>query len=306
MSHDFLVSFPGLGIRDLSVSRVAFRLFGLEIYWYGILIAAAVVLCLFLAFREAPRFGISKDYLADSVILVMPLMVVCARLYYVLFEWPRYQGNWRLILDTRDGGLAFYGGLIGGVLALLIASRWRRIPFSRLVDFLVVYVPLGQAIGRWGNFFNQEAFGANTGLPWGMISNGTRDYLVQSQLPGVNPLSPVHPTFLYEFLANLLIFLILHRIRKESKLPFETLAWYVMTYGIVRFFVERIRTDALFIPGTEIRISLLLSVLMAVGGGLYIAYIRRRDRLQGNEAETEVAAPALSLIHISEPTRRPG
>ena len=277
MNADFIVHFPGLGIHDLEVNRVAFRLFGFDIYWYGLLIAIAIVLCLFLASKEAPKFGLKSDHAVDAMIIIVPFMIIFARLYYVIFEWHRYADNWLKIFDTRDGGLAFYGGVIGGIIALIVMAKWRRYKVGNVLDFFVVYVPLGQAIGRWGNFFNQEAFGNNTDLPWGMISNGTMRYLSTVDMPGINPLAPVHPTFFYEFVANMMIFLILHRIRRQSNIKGETVAWYLVLYGAVRFFVESIRTDPLIIPTNNSCIYVIVGLMVLAG--LTLAVIQRRYRL---------------------------
>ena len=263
MNSDFLVDFPGLGIQDLPINRIAFRIFSLPVYWYGLLIAAAIILCMLLAMRKAPEFGLTADDIMDTFIAIIPLMIVFARLYYIAFEMEYYITDWKMIFDTRQGGLAFYGGVIGGALAIWLVTRIKKLPVSRLLDFLVVYVPLGQAIGRWGNFFNQEAFGSNTTLPWGMYSNQTEYYL--QSIGGYDPASPVHPTFFYEFVANLVIFALLTRIRKTNKTPFAVTLWYLLMYGFIRFFVEGIRTDPLLVPGTDIRISQWLSALMVIG-----------------------------------------
>ena len=281
MQVDFLVSFPGLGIHDLPVNRIAFSLFGWPIYWYGLLIAAAIILCMLLAIRQAPKFGLTADDVMDTFIVIIPLMIVMARLYYVVMEWNYFSGDLRRIFSTRDGGLAFYGGVIGGILAILIVTQVKKIKLATLLDFLAVYVPLGQAIGRWGNFFNQEAFGNNTNLAWGMISNQTSYYLKNvSNIPGLDPARPVHPTFFYEFVANLIIFFILLRHRKKSKMPYGTLLTYLLLYGFVRYFVEGIRTDPLFIPGTGIRASQLLSALMVIGSALTLLILSRRRQRQ--------------------------
>ena len=271
------VSFPGLGIVDLPVSRVAFNVFGLPIYWYGILIAAAVLLCVFLGMRHAPRFGLTPDDVLDVVIAVIPLAIVFARLYYVVFSPTKW--TFLTILDVRNGGLAFYGGVLGGFLGLLLVARLKRIRLNRIVDFLVVYLPLGQAIGRWGNFFNQEAFGNNTTLPWGMKSGATQAYL--ESLPataGLVSTNPVHPTFFYEFLANILIFALLMVIRKRSRQPFETTFAYLGMYGFVRFFVESIRTDPLTTSlfGIDLRVSMWLSALMVVVSVVFLWIMRSR------------------------------
>lgn len=279
MQPDFLVDFPGLGIFDLPVSRIAFRIFSWPVYWYGLLIAVALLLCLFLAMRDAPRFSLKADDIMDTFIVIIPLMIIMARLYYVVLEWDYFSRDWRRIFSTRDGGLAFYGGVIGGIIAILIVTRVKKISVVALLDFLAVYVPLGQAIGRWGNFVNQEAFGSNTSLPWGMYSAQTEAYLrTVTNIPGLNPTLPVHPTFFYEFLANLLIFAWLLRVRKRKTFAGETMLWYFLLYGLVRYFVEGIRTDPLMIPGTAVRASMLLSALMAVTSLVLLLFLSRRQK----------------------------
>jgi len=300
MQPDFLVDFPGLGIHDLPVNRVAFELFGRwPVYWYGLLIAFALVLCLLLAMQQAPKFSLTPDDVMDTFIVIIPLMIVMARLFYVVFEWEYFSQDLRRVFSTRDGGLAFYGGVIGGVIAIIVITRVKKISLVRLLDFFAVYVPLGQAIGRWGNFFNQEAFGTNTTLPWGMYSNQT-DYYLQyvTRVTGLNPDLPVHPTFFYEFAANLLIFFWLLRVRKKSTFPLQTTLWYLLLYGMVRYFVESIRTDPLVIGNTGIRISMLLSALMVVGSIVFLIVLKRRQMrleltraLSADDSETS-AEPA--------------
>lgn len=277
---DYLVDFPGLGIFDIPINRtiVEFDIFGrhFSIYWYGVLIAIAFLLCIYLSMRHAPKFGMSQDQIADYYLLIIPLALVGARIYYVVFEWDTYKGDLMRILDLRSGGLAFYGGVIGGALAIMIMAAFKKHKISRIFDFIAVYLPLGHAIGRWGNFFNQEAFGVNTDLPWGMYSNGTQEYLSslsvgqRRMLPNLDVTKPVHPTFLYEFVANIIIFVILLQIRKRSKRPFTTLASYFLMYGIVRFVVEGLRTDSLYFAGTDIRVSQLLSALMIITALIYL------------------------------------
>jgi phosphatidylglycerol:prolipoprotein diacylglycerol transferase len=279
MDGIFHVSFPGLGIDQVTIDRVAVDLFGFEIYWYGIIIAFAILLCLFLVNRSAKRYGVLPDYVLDTILAIIPLMLVFARIYYVAFSWDEFKGNWLGIFNPRTGGLAFYGGVIGGAVAIVLVSKIRRVPLSRMMDLLVVYLPLGQAIGRWGNFFNQEAFGTNTTLPWGMISEGTTKYL--KEIGGFDPLAPVHPTFLYEFLANLLIFALLLWVRKKSKRPFETTVVYFIAYGSVRFFTESIRTDSLYIGSTGIRISMVLSAAMFLIALVLFILIRRKPVIEG-------------------------
>jgi len=291
---DFLVSFPGLNIIDLPVNRIAiqFQLFGrdISIYWYGVLIAFAFLIGMLLSMRQAKAYQLDPDHISEMFLLIIPLALVGARLFYVAFAWSEFAENPMRIFDTRTGGLAFYGGVIGGVLGAVIWSRVRKLRLSRIADFMIVYVPLGQAIGRWGNFFNQEAFGTNTSLPWGMISNGTSAYLRQADMPGVSPNLPVHPTFFYEFLANLVIFGILLVVRRHSKKPLTTVAMYLILYGTVRFFVEGIRTDALYVGGSVMRISQLISAAMVASGVFILVFNawRQKRRLSASLAERDV------------------
>lgn len=309
MNADFLVSFPGLGIHDLAIRRVAFQfhLFGREIsvYWYGVLIAAAMLLCLLLVMRNAPRYGLGRDDTADIFLTLIPCSIIGARLYYVAFDWETYRHNWRLIFDTRSGGLAFYGGVIGAMLGLWLVAAVKRVRVYQIYDLLAVYLPLGHAIGRWGNFFNQEAFGCNTDLPWGMISNGTASYLNAinpgpTPLPGLDPALPVHPTFLYEFLGNILIFILLLIVRKYVKQPLTVTSLYVGLYGIMRFFVEGIRTDPLTVKSGTIRVSQWLSAAMVVIAFIFIVInlVRQKKR---NEALRGMKVDRDDLLLVVRP-----
>lgn len=289
------VSFPGLGIENLRIGREAFQisLFGndLTVYWYGLTFTLGMVLCIVLAMTRAKKYDFTKDDVLDYFLWMIPFIMVGARAYYVAFEWEYFKGSIFRILDFRQGGLAFYGGVIGGIVALLIAARVKKTKAHRIMDYLAVLLPLGQGIGRWGNFFNQEAFGTNTSLPWGMISEGTRQGLAAlnadpaNPLPGLDPNLPVHPTFLYEFLANMLIFVILIFVLKKQKRPWTTVLTYFFLYGIVRFFVEGVRTDALMFTafGQIWRISQVLSAAMVAGSILLYIFIgiyeKRRQRL---------------------------
>lgn len=270
---DTNVSFPGLGINDLPISRIAFQIGSFPIYWYGICIILAFGICVGLAMKQAKKFSLNSDHVIDFCLVIIPAAIIGARLYYVAFSWKSFAADPIKIFDVRSGGLAVLGGVLLSFVAVLITGKIKKLNTANIFDFLIVYLPLGQAIGRWGNFFNQEAFGTNTNLPWGMISESTSSYL-KIYAPTLNPDLPVHPTFFYEFLATLLIFVILIFVRKRSKLPYATVAVYCILYGIARFFIEGLRTDSLYIADTGLRSSQVLSAVLVVVGFGIIAVVR--------------------------------
>ena len=269
------VSFPGLGIEGLKIDSVAFRIGSLSIYWYGVILAVALSTCVLLAILHSKKHGFSSDLVIDISLVCFPAAIIGARLYYVFSEWEYYKGDILHIINLRDGGLGVIGGVLAAILAGYILAKIRKIPAHVIFDYCIVYIPLGQAIGRWGNFFNQEAFGTNTTLPWGMISDRVSRYLeVYGQ--GQNPNLPVHPTFLYESLATTAIFLILLIIRNKSKFAFTTTAGYFVLHGVVRFFIEGLRTDSLYIGDTGLRLSQVTSVVMAIVGIALVIISRAR------------------------------
>ena len=196
-----LVQFPGLGL-SLHINRVAISLGGFNIYWYGIILAAGLMGGLLFAFRYGPDFGIDTDRMVDVVVIGTVMAIVCARIYYVAMAPFQYQSLWEMI-DLRNGGIAIYGALIGAFVFGGLACKWRKIPLLQMFDLVAMGFLIGQGVGRWGNFVNQEAFGCNTTLPWGMYSEATKSYLaanaasLAAQGMTVDPTLPVHPTFLY-------------------------------------------------------------------------------------------------------------
>jgi phosphatidylglycerol:prolipoprotein diacylglycerol transferase len=268
------VKFPGMGI-NINVNPVAFTLGSIEVYWYGLLIALALVLAVVLAVKQAKSLKFPEGLVYDTILMIIPCAIIGARAYFVACNWDFYKQDLKAIFDLRSGGLAIYGGVILVFIGGLVMCRVRKIPFRELADYCVVYLPLGQAIGRWGNFFNQECFGTTTTLPWGMTSSTVEQYL-SMYCPTLVSTMPVHPTFLYESLADLAIFFILLYIRKHSKISFETSCAYFALYGTARFFIEGLRTDSLYLGHTSIRISQLLSLIFVVAALLYIAYARAK------------------------------
>lgn len=263
------VSFPGLGL-DFEVNRVAFSIGDLPVYWYGILIALGFILAILYVSRRAREFGVDADRMLDVILGGAIGGIVGARAYYVILQWDYYGQNLSQIFNTRSGGMAIYGGLIGGVLIGLLMCKIRRVKFMPALDLVVGGFLIGQGIGRWGNFVNIEAFGANTSLPWGMSSSVITDYLTQHETEleaigmDIDPNMPVHPTFLYESLWCLLGFAFIAWYTRRRKFDGELTLLYMMWYGAGRAVIEGLRTDSLMIPGTSLRASQVLAAAMAV------------------------------------------
>lgn len=275
-----LVQFPGLGL-EFSINRVAFSVAGIDVYWYGVLIASGLLLALVFAFRYAVDFGIDADRLVDVVVVGTLCAVVCARAYYVIFSPVPYESLWDMI-DIRQGGLAIYGGIIGAAVFGGLACKWRKLPLFATFDLVGMGFLIGQSIGRWGNFVNQEAFGTNTTLPWGMYSQNTKAYLsnwqqtLAEQGVTVDPSLPVHPTFLYESIWCAVGFFLLWAYMKKRRFNGEIALMYAAWYGAGRFWIEGLRTDSLMIPGLGLRVSQLVALLSVVVAVSAIVFFRRK------------------------------
>ena len=242
------------------MDRVAFTLFGIDIMWYGILIATGMVIAVFIALREAKRLKISEDDILNLAMIAIPCGLIGARAYYVIFNWSYYAGNIAEILNFRGGGLAIHGGLIGGILAGFIYAKIKKINFFKLADCVVLGIPLDQAIGRWGNFLNQEAHGGPTNLPWGIMVDGVK----------------VHPTFLYESIWDLGVFLFLFIFRKKQKYQGQILVDYIILYSIGRFFIEGLRTDSLMLG--PLRMAQVVSLACIIIGVILNYILSRRAK----------------------------
>ncbi len=265
------VSFPGLGL-EFTVNRVAFSIGPLTITWYGLLIAAGILLAMCFAFYQCKKFGIIADKLMDAALGGVVGGIIGARLYYVAFRWEDYRDNLANIFKTWEGGMAIYGGLIGGLLVGLLVAKLRHIRLLPAMDVTVMGFLIGQSVGRWGNFVNIEAFGGNTDLPWGMtspvITSYLREHLSDLTALGMNidPTAPVHPTFLYESIWCALGFLLLFLYSKHRRFDGEIFLLYSAWYGLGRFFIEGLRTDSLLIG--QIRVSQLLAWLLALAAAI--------------------------------------
>ncbi|MDR7870091.1 MAG: prolipoprotein diacylglyceryl transferase [Tissierellaceae bacterium] len=243
------------------MNPVAFEIIGIPIRWYGIFIAFAFLIGTIIAIREAKRKGINEEIVIDLLLFAVPAALIGARIHYVIFSWDIYRDNPIEALNFRGGGLAIHGGIIGAVIVALIFCKVRKQNFWELADITAPSIILGQAIGRWGNYTNQEAFGGPTDLPWGIMINGTK----------------VHPTFLYESIWNFLVFLfLLWYSRNKSKVDGEVFLLYIALYSFARFFIEGLRTDSLM--WGPIRVAQLISVVSIIIAAI-IFYRRRKQAL---------------------------
>jgi phosphatidylglycerol---prolipoprotein diacylglyceryl transferase len=255
------------------IDRVALELGPITIYWYGVIIGLGALLGLWLAIRESERRGLEKDTFVDVVMIAVPVAILCARIYYVAFEWDFYKDNPSKIFAIWEGGIAIHGALIGSFLTALIFSKKRGISFWKLVDIAAPSILLGQAIGRWGNFMNQEAHGGPV----------TRSFLESLRLPEfiINQMyidgTYYHPTFLYESLWSLLGVFVLLYLRRVNLHRGELFLSYLIWYSVGRFFVEGLRTDSLMLTET-LRIAQVMSLLwIAVAVVLWV--YRRKSGL---------------------------
>ena len=278
--------FPNLGIEIAHLDRVAFTVFGRNVYWYGIFIGLAVVLGVLMAMKEAKRTGQSPDMYVDFIIYALIFAIIGARLYYVIFSWDFYSAHPEKIFALREGGLAIYGGIIGGVLTAIVYCKRKGVNFWLLADTIAPCLAFGQMLGRWGNFFNREAFGGFTNGPLAMrlqvsqvrtsdISAEVMQHIVN--YGGVDYIQ-VHPTFLYESLWCMVLLIILFAYRKHKKYEGELFLMYLFGYGLGRFWIEGLRTDQLLLPGVGIAVSQLLAGAIVVGTGAAMLYLRKKHK----------------------------
>ena len=271
------INFPNLGIFLENVGK-NFSVFGLEIAFYGCTMATGILVGYLLAAKEAKRTGQNPDDYLDMLLYAVFFALVGARLYYVLFKWDYYGKNLMQILNLRQGGLAIYGGIIGAFTTVYFFAKKRKLSWLQMLDTACPGLAAGQVIGRWGNFFNREAFGGYTDgllamqLPVSAVRSGEITEKMWEHMEVINGVEfiQVHPTFLYEGLWNLGVILFLYWYRDRKKFMGERVLWYVVLYGIGRFWIESLRTDQLLIPGIGFPISQLLGAVLAIGGSMMI------------------------------------
>ena len=293
------ISFPGLfGDWEFNLDPVAIHI-GHGIYWYGIILAAAMLAGLYLAMKQAKHYGLTEDHVMDMTLWAVPCCIIGSRIYYVLFNLDIYRDaagtlDWGSMIAVWDGGIAIYGTVIAGVIVALVFTRIKKIPLAAMTDVAVLGLLLGQIIGRWANFVNREAFGAETLVPWRMR-------LFVSEYQAIE----VHPTFFYESMWNLVgLLLILFVVSKGRRFDGENTAFYFLWYGMGRFWIEGLRTDSLYLfgwtfLGAPIRVSQALSLILIFVGAAMLVYniaIRKRtaEGLYVNKlaAEAELAEMA--------------
>lgn len=249
-----IVSFPEIGLT-LKLHKIAITIGKFSIHWYAILIVLSFMLALFFFYKNNGKFEIKFNDILDLMLYLIPISIISARIYYCIFKADYYLKNPLQIFNIQSGGLAIYGGIIGGAITCYIFCKKRKLNFLSLFDYITPYLALGQAIGRWGNFINVEAYGTETSLPWRMriLENGIY--------------KEVHPTFLYESIADFVIFIILvclnsNKAKQKYKFTGKTTYIYLILYSLARFFIEGLRTDSLMLY--NIKISQILSLAIFV------------------------------------------
>lgn len=282
------INFPNLGIFLENVGK-SFNVFGFEIAFYGCTMATGILVGYLLAAKEAKRTGQNPDDYLDMLLYAVFFALVGARLYYVIFKWDYYGKNLMQILNLRQGGLAIYGGIIGAFTTVYFFAKKRKLSWLQMLDTACPGLAAGQVIGRWGNFFNREAFGGYTDgllamqLPVSAVRSEEITEKMWEHMEVINGVEfiQVHPTFLYEGLWNLGVILFLYWYRDRKKFMGERVLWYVVLYGIGRFWIESLRTDQLLIPGIGFPISQLLGAVLAIGGSMMI-YLGHKKARENN------------------------
>ncbi len=285
MQRESAICFPFLGSWTINPPAYI-TVFGRNIYLYGILIALGFVLAITVCARIAPKFGISADSFYDLAIWMIPMTILGARLYFVAFRWDYYAAHPAEIFAVWEGGLAIYGGIIAGFLTCWVFCRVKKISFPAMLDVLAFGILIGQILGRWGNFFNREAFGAETDIfcRMGLISpDGSVIY--------------VHPTFLYESLWNLagLIFLTLFVKMGKRRYDGHCILIYFFWYGLGRAWIEGLRTDSLYIGSTGIRVSQALSLLLVLGAAALLLARKKKGYKPEDLYVNRIHAPVVIL-----------
>lgn len=262
------------------INPIAFELGPLSVHWYGIIIGTGLLLGLFLALRESDKRGLPKETFLDLILFAVPISIISARIYYVIFQWEYYAEHPQEIIAIWNGGIAIHGALIGAVLTAIVFCRVKKISFWKIADIAAPSLLLGQAIGRWGNFINQEAHGGEVSRQF-LENLYIPDWIInQMYIDGPSGLAYYQPTFLYESIWNIVGVIILLLLRKVNLKRGEIFLSYVMWYSMGRFFIEGLRTDSLMLTDT-LRVAQMISIVLFVGAlAIFVA-----RRMKGNQIE---------------------
>lgn len=288
------ITFPNLGI-SVDPSPVALRVFGKDIYWYGIIIAVGFVLAVVYMMYRSKDFGVTSDDTLDLVLWTVPIGVICARLYYCIFYWELYADNPISMLYIWQGGLAIYGAVIGGAVTVVIVSKVKKIKTGVFLDLASMGVLIGQIFGRWGNFMNREAHGSVTD-----------SFFKMGLVDAAGQVTYYHPTFLYESVWNLVGFIGIHFLsKKKRKFDGEVFLLYIGWYGLGRAWIEGLRTDSLMLFSTGIRVSQLVAIVSFVAAAAVLAYVLLKkkpnpDDLLVNVRVREAAEAARAAVQAEE------
>ena len=285
------VNFPHLGIYLDHVGK-SISVFGFEIAYYGIIMGTSILLGLYLAEREAKRTGQDPDTYTDLVIYAIIFSIICARIYYVIFSWDNYKDDLLSIFNLRQGGIAIYGAIIGAVSTVYVYSRVKKLSFLKMVDTACIGLVAGQILGRWGNFFNREAFGGYTDglfamqLPVSAVRTHeiTEEMWAHVQVIGGEQFIQMHPTFLYESMWNLGVICFLYWYRTKKRFQGELFLTYLLGYGLGRIWIEGLRTDQLQIGNTGIPVSQLLAGVLILFS-LIMIMLGRKKNMSGEDHE---------------------
>ncbi|MGM9557193.1 MAG: prolipoprotein diacylglyceryl transferase [Oscillospiraceae bacterium] len=288
------ITFPNLGI-SVDPSPVALRVFGKDIYWYGIIIAVGFVLAVVYMMYRSKDFGVTSDDTLDLVLWTVPIGVICARLYYCIFYWELYADNPISMLYIWQGGLAIYGAVIGGTITVVVVSKVKKIRTGVFLDLASMGVLIGQIFGRWGNFMNREAHGSVTD-----------SFFKMGLVDAAGQVTYYHPTFLYESVWNLVGFIGIHFLsKKKRKFDGEVFLLYIGWYGLGRAWIEGLRTDSLMLFSTGIRVSQLVAIVSFVAAAAVLAYVLLKkkpnpDDLLVNVRAREAAEAARAAVQAEE------
>ncbi len=286
MSHTSTISFPGLGIGEFTVNSEAFSIFGFSVAWYAIIICMGMIAAVVYVMYRAKKIGIDTDQILDFALFTIPIGVIGARLYYVIMEIDRFDSIGD-VFNIRGGGLAIYGGIIAGAITVIVICKMKKINFLAFADCVVPGLILAQAIGRWGNFMNGEAFGSITES---FLRMGLSNYNTYSTF-GQSGMVYVHPTFLYESLWNIAGFIAINIFYKHKKYDGQIFFMIFGWYGLGRAWIEGLRTDSLYLWGTSIRVSQALAILLfiaAAAAQIYFAVKRPSKELYFKETPSKV------------------